>query len=110
MATALYERMLAFDHGDAERAELMRKVWGGHPWMVNAYTGGHSSGRDREYAILTWCIDQIGEQASPIHGKPGLWYRGSATINGWTWMGFTNEADMNRFIEQWPAPPGIIEQ
>ncbi|MBW7967562.1 hypothetical protein [Bradyrhizobium sp. BR 10261] len=109
MATDLYHRMLAYNYGDDERGELMRKVWSGHPWMVNAYTGGYSNDRDREHAIQTWCIENIGEPASPIHGKPGAWYRGSATINGWTWMGFTNEADMLRFIERWPAPDGVVE-
>lgn len=107
MATPLYDRMLAYNYGDEERAVLMRKVWSGHPWMVDAYTGGCDSDRERD--LQRWCFDTFGDQASPIHGKQGSWYRGSATINGWTWMGFTNKADMLRFIERWPAPEGARE-
>jgi hypothetical protein len=109
MATDLYHRMLAFNYEDAERADLMRKVWSEHTWMVDAYTGGYSTDRSREHSILTWCYENVGEQASPIHGRSGAWYRGSATIDGWTWMGFTNEADMLRFIERWPAPEGVSQ-
>lgn len=101
MATPLYERMLAFNYEDDERAALMRKIWSGFPWIVDAYTGGYSNDRDREYEIQRWCDAEIGEQASPIHDRPGSWYRGLATINGWTWMGFASEADMNRFMERW---------
>jgi len=107
MATALYGRMLAFDYGDEERSSIMRKVWDGFPWMVDVYTGGYSNDRDRELEIQEWCCAELGEQASPLHDRPGKWYRGGATINGWTWMGFTSEADMNRFLERWPAPAGI---
>lgn len=80
MATDLYHRTMAFDYRDEERTRLMHKVWDGFPWMVNAYTGGWSNQRDREYAILMWCRENIGEPASPIHDKPGCWYRGSATV------------------------------
>lgn len=102
MSTPLHQRMLTFDYGpEPERVELMRKVWAGHPWIVDTYTGGYSNDRDREHEILTWCYENFGEQASPIHDKPGAWYRGSATVNGWTWMGFTTEADMLKFAAHW---------
>jgi hypothetical protein len=53
MATELYERMTAFDHGDAERNDLMRKVWDPTPWMVDAYTGSYDDPReDRKIARL----------------------------------------------------------
>lgn len=107
MATALYERMLAFNYEDDERAALMRKVWDGFPWMVDAYTGGYAKDREREHDILMWCHEHIGEQASPIHDRPGNWLRGSATIHGWTWMGFATQADMNRFLERWPTPDDV---
>lgn len=102
MSTDLHKRMLAFDHGDSERNNLMREVWQGHPWMVDAYTGNYDGGRKQE--ILHWCYETFGQQASPIHKRPGGWYQGGATIYGWTWMGFTSESDMQKFIARWPAP------
>jgi hypothetical protein len=107
--TDLYHRTMDFDYGDSDRNAIMHKVWDGFPWMVNAYTGAHSHERDRESEILTWCLNNIGEQASPIHDKPGLWHRGGATVNGWTFMGFASQEDMNRFVERWPAPVGTAE-
>jgi hypothetical protein len=105
MATALYDRMVAFNYEDDERAALMRKVWDPTPWMVDAYTGNYVDGRERE--MLLWCFDTFGDQASPIHEKPGTWLRGSATVDGWTWFGFATEADMDRFVARWPAPEGV---
>ena len=104
--TALFNRVLRFDHGDQERNDLMRKVWSVTPWMVDAYTGSIDyGGRYRE--MMDWCFDQFGQECSPIHDKPGRWQRGSATIFGWTWFGFTRREEMERFVAQWPAPPGI---
>jgi len=102
MTTALYERMVAFNYEDDERAALMREVWDGFPWMVDAYTGNFDEGRKRE--MLQWCYDTFGDQASPIHKKPGLWLQGNATVYGWTWFGFANKPMMDTFIARWPAP------
>lgn len=107
MATDLYHRTMDFDYGDGGRCELMQRVWRDTPWMVDTYTGGYSRNREREHAMLMWCYDAFGEQASPIHGKPGHWQRGSATVDGWTWYGFSTEAEMNAFTERWPTPPSI---
>lgn len=101
MSTTLHQRMLSFDYGDGDRKNLMQDIWSGYPWMVNAYSGGYSNNRDLEHDILTWCFDNIGEQGYPIHGKAGAWYRGSATINGWTWFGFSTEQDMQKFKRRW---------
>lgn len=109
MATDLYHRMLAFDYEDAERADLMRKVWQDTPWMIDVWSGGHSRHRDREMDILHWCHETFGQQASPIHNRPGTWQRGGATIHGWTWFGFATEADMLKFQERWPTPEGVRE-
>lgn len=109
MATDLYHRMLAFDYGDTERADLMKQVWQDTPWMIDVWSGGYSRHRDREMEILNWCNDTFGQQAAPIHERPGAWYRGSATIHGWTWFGFSTEADMVRFQERWPTPEGVRE-
>lgn len=103
MPTDLFERTLAFDCGDEERNALMRKVWSPTPWMVDAYTGSISEPRERE--MLDWCHENFGDQAWPIHDRAGRWQRGSATVHGWTWFGFSEQAEMAAFVERWPAPP-----
>lgn len=107
MSTDLHKRMLAFDYVDRERNELMERVWRDTPWMVDIYSGGYSKDRDREHDILTWCHGEFGEQHSAIHDRPGRWQRGSATIHGWTWFGFSTEAEMHQFVEHWPAPANV---
>jgi hypothetical protein len=97
--------MVAFNYEDDERAALMRKVWDGFRWMVDAYTGDRPEGRERE--MLEWCYDTFGDQASPIHEKPGQWLRGSATVFGWTWFGFASKPMMDSFVERWPAPENV---
>lgn len=106
MSTALHQRMLAFNQGDDERNELMARVWRDTPWMVDAYVGSRRN-NDRERDMIEWCFEQFGQEASPIHGKPGRWYRGSATIFAWTWFGFSTEAEMQAFIKRWPTPEGV---
>jgi hypothetical protein len=105
MATNLHRRTLAFDYGNDERATTMRKVWDPTPWMIDVYTGSEDG--LREFQIMRWCYDELGEQSSPIHGQTGRWHRGNATIYGWTWFGFATEADMQLFQATWPTPPGI---
>lgn len=105
IGTDLFRRTMAWADAneDEERAELMHKVWRGTPWMVNAYTGNVYDGRERE--VMEWCRENFGPEAWPIHGKPGEWHRGGATINGWTWMGFATEEMMNQFCERWGDAP-----
>lgn len=104
MSTELYRRTMAYDHGDALSNEMMHEIWRDFPWMIDAYMGG--SYCDREMAILHWCIEQFGPQILPS-GNLGRWHAGSATVDGWTWMGFTTEADMRKFLERWPPPEGV---
>lgn len=106
--TELYRKMLAFDYGDAERSDLMARVWRGTPWLVDAYTG--QSADDRDMEMREWCHDHFGTEARPIHGTAGRWQRGSATIYGWTWFGFETEEMMNAFISEWPNPPMAKDQ
>ena len=80
--------------------ELMLKVWSGTPWMVEAYTGGCNSERWEE--IADWCEAQYGREAWPIHGHPGKWHRGGATINGYTWLGFETQEMMQAFEARFP--------
>jgi hypothetical protein len=103
--TELYRRTIAYDLGDPERNELMAQVWSGTPWMVDAYTGSHDD--PRQYEIIAWCREMFGPEAWPIHGKPGQWHRGGATIDGWNWIGFATESQMQQFLERWPAPEGV---
>ena len=91
----LYQRVIA-----PKDDELMHRVWDGTSYMVDAYTGSISNfGRYRE--IKDWCREQFGDEAWPIHGQPGNWHSGSATIDGRTWMGFATEDMMRRFVERW---------
>lgn len=101
IGTELFARTLAFDYGDEERSALMRKVWSPTPFMVNVDTGSPDSDRYRE--ILQWCRENIGPQAHPIHGKDGDWQTGTATVFGWTWMGFATEDLLNRFLAAFPS-------
>ena len=103
MSSALHKRMLAFDHGDEDRNALMEKVWRGTPWMVDAYTGNINSDRERE--MVEWCRDEFGDEAWPIHGRPGAWQRGSADIYGWTWFRFDTEENMRLFLARFPEEP-----
>lgn len=93
----LYHRALAFN-GDPERGALMQKVWQGTPWMVDAYTGSRDTGR--HHKIMTWCREQFGPEAWPLHGHPGEWHASSVTIHGWTWMGFATQAQLRLFRER----------
>ena len=102
MPSDLYRRMLEYDYGDEDRRDLMEKVWSGTPWMVDAFTDGINSPRER--AMIEWCRDEFGDEAWPIHGKSGSWHYGCVTIHGWTWFGFDTEDKMHQFCERWPAP------
>jgi len=100
IGSPLYQRQIANSDD-----QLMRKVWDGTPWMCDAYTGPTAGDRDDE--IYKWCRDKFGPEAWPIHGHPGRWHRGGATVFGWTWMGFATEQMMQQFLDRWPAsvPP-----
>ncbi|WP_375191855.1 hypothetical protein [Marinobacter sp.] len=98
----LYQRQIA-ECGD----ELMHKVWDGTPWMIDAYTGSHED--ERHFEIMEWCHDNFGPEAWPIHGKPGQWHSGGATVMGWTWIGFATKEMMEQFIEAWPLPDEVIK-
>lgn len=102
--TELFRRTLAYDLGCPESNSLMARVWRPTPWMVDAFTGGVGEDRDRE--MIMWCADRFGQESSPIHGTPGHWHRGSATVHGWTWYGFASEAMLREFLAAWPIPPG----
>lgn len=102
MATDLYKKMLDYDYGDDNRRNFMEKIWSGTPWMVDAYTGGYDD--DRMRYMVDWCRERFGDEAWPIHGKPGSWQRGRVAFFGWTWFGFATPTQMSEFMAAWPNP------
>lgn len=105
IGTELYHRAIEWSRTnlDDKGHKLTLKCWQPHPWMVNAFTGPCGERRDLE--MREWCAEQFGDEAWPIHGKTGDWYRGGATVFGWTHFGFATKDMMDRFNERWPAPP-----
>lgn len=99
MSTALREEILSYDYGDEGMNALMRKVWAPFPHIINAYTD--SSPTLRTLEMLDWLREQFGPEARPLQDVAGVWHRGGATVNGWTWIGFTTETAMNEFLERW---------
>jgi len=83
---------------------LTHKVWDPTPWVVDVYEGdlGKDNYRSDMQKIIAWCLDNIGEESSPIHGHPGKWHRAGFSINGWTWIGFDSKEHMTMFLEAWP--------
>ena len=106
IGTDLYRDILSYDYGDPETKELMVKVWSGTPWMIDVLTGSHDEKKQRD--IMQWCLDEFGPEAWPIHGKSGQWHSGGVTINGWTWMGFSTEEQMQKFLTRWPSPNTML--
>lgn len=104
MATELYRKTMEWADRklDADGVDLQHKVWDATPWMVDVYTGRIGEERDRDMRL--WCEDAFGDEAWPIHGRPGAWHRGGATVDGWTWFGFETEVMMERFLAAWPEP------
>lgn len=103
VGTDLFKRIMQYADADDRadgRGNLMRKVWENFPWIVDAYTG-RIANHGRYADIMGWCREQFGQEAFPIHGKPGLWHSGSATIDGYTWMGFSTEEMMEQFCREW---------
>lgn len=102
VGTSLYGRIIqhAIDKNDAERLELAHKVWDPTPWVIDVFVGRHEE--DTEHYIRQWCLNNFGKESWPIHDNPADWYRGGATVNGWTWFGFKTEEMMQRFIDAWP--------
>jgi len=92
----LFHRIVSFDYGDPERNDLMSKVWGVTPFIVNVRTG--SPDGDQYRRIVEWAHDKLGPQAWPIHGRDGDWQTGSATVYGETFIGFKHKDDLDRFV------------
>lgn len=106
MGTPLHDRIMSNAH-DVVNPELMREVWRGHPWVIDAFTDSPQSLRCR--LMLEWCRLHLGDEAHPVlkMNIEGRWQRGNATVCGWTWMGFRTEEDMLSFARAWPHPPNV---
>jgi hypothetical protein len=103
MTTPLYGRFMKFcaeqPPEDAKRWELTMAIWQHTPFMTNCRTGSPGENRWRE--IMTWCRDHFGDECWPIHGRPGDWQTGSATVHGWTWIGFKTADQLEEFQAAW---------
>lgn len=80
----------------------MREVWEQTPWVIDVETGSVVS--DVAFNMRKWLVARLGKQLFPFGDKPwvGEWQFGGATVNGWTWLGFSKEADMNAFMSAFP--------
>lgn len=101
--TDLYQRVILAATG--QHSDLMRRVWGHTPWMIETFTGGHVRNPARHRAMREWCCERYGEESALTIGRTGLWQFGGVTINGRTWVGFATEAQLTKFLEAWPEPP-----
>lgn len=99
VGSALYQRAMAYYDSNDMDPELQHLVWDGRPWMLDVFTNGVASDRYRQ--IMLWCRKTFGDECRPIHGKPGVWQSGHATVYGWTWFGFDTEERMQQFQEKW---------
>lgn len=83
-------------------AELHVKVWGETPYMIDVFTGGtREEYLTMQWEINDWCLENLGKSHYSIHDRVGVWQRGGATVDGWTWYGFKTEEMMNKFKAKW---------
>lgn len=103
LATDLYRSIILWNEArGAEDVALAHEVWDMTPWVVDVFD---SPSRDnaRRMDMMLWCRDRWGEQAWWPSGRKGAWQSGSATVDGWTWWGFDDEAKMIEFATAWPS-------
>lgn len=96
--TALFHRTMEWARADTRSASLV-EAWEPTPWMIDAFEGRGGERRFRD--VREWCFETFGDESWPGAVRPGTWFSGSASINGWAWFGFATEAMMNQFIERW---------
>ena len=99
--SGLYLRQIAPMGFDNKRDALMHKVWDPTPWMVDAHTHPPGTNGYRLREIMDWCRKNFGPESLPLHGRTGDWHMGSATISGYTWIGFKTRGMMEQFVERW---------
>jgi hypothetical protein len=92
--TPLYRRIL---DSDPNVLALRHKVWDPTPWVIDVRSDDEKRFEHRE-----WLFNNVGKESWPIHEKPGDWYFSGATVQGQTWLGFSTEEMMQRFIAAFP--------
>ena len=97
MGTNLYDQVMQMDTA----TDLLKQLWRPFPFMVEAFTGRGDHSFIRMQEITDWLHDNFGQEGNPLRGIEGAWRVGGATVNGWTWVGFTEEDAMQAFIERW---------
>lgn len=99
MGTKIFQNVLSLSGADYKHLGILKEVWQSTPWIVHAYTG--SSDDDHYKEVKNWCLEQFGVEACPLRGLAGNWQTGNVTFMGWTWIGFSTEEQMNKFILRW---------
>jgi hypothetical protein len=90
--TELYERMI-------KGSPALGKLWAETPWVVRHWTDSINSVRYEE--IHDWLSDHFGRAKDFVLNDEGNWMMGSATIKGYTRIGFSTEEAMKEFVEEW---------
>lgn len=98
MSTRLYHMM--FVVCSERHKEINHKVWDPTPWVINVKSGSEATeeGIMLWQTMRNWLINNLGPESQPIFGIKGYWHRGSATVDGWTFIGFSSEALMISFM------------
>jgi hypothetical protein len=78
--------------------ELEHTVWDPTPWVIDIYSP-HDALRTSH---ICWLRENIGKESWPLHGEPGDWHFGGATVQGQVWLGFKTEEMMQRFCNAFP--------
>lgn len=97
----LYNKIISYDYGNDELKSLMKKIWQGTPYVVNAYFGDFDEKNDRAEKIRYWCVKNFGERNDFLRGISGNWTEGNVTILGYNWIGFKTKEQLDKFIEVW---------
>ena len=108
MPTELYDKIIKHGETSCAGSDLTHKLWDHTPWVIDVFFGGHNS--ESERSILDYCFCNFGPEAWPIHGKPGNWYRGGATVDGSGWIGFHTAAMMEQFTKDNAGPSNAKNQ
>ena len=102
--TELYKLIMKKAEQNGSDLELQHMVWDPTPWVIQVQLGDpvDTFEYSDEREIMDYCLAQFGPESWPIHNKPAAWYRGGATVNGVTWLGFATEQMMQQFMADWP--------
>lgn len=107
--TPRYHAIMDYWKDDPEHLALEHKVWDPTPWVIairspypDSSSASFKAGDVDRLTHMDWLYRNLGDESRPIHGKPGDWQFGGATVDGETWLGFRTEEMMRRFIAFFP--------